>query len=762
MSKIRKKLDYITDEVNQLHPLLGKLFANLPDIHHVEYTHGTDEMGADFVLERLNPTLSVTEHIGVIAKVGKVVQDFSEISKQIDECSIPRVIRGGKKKINIDEIWVVITKHITSGAKEKIHHKYPSCKITFLEGKKIADLMDKHAPSLWTDLPIETSEYLAELKTKNLEIDKSLSLIQLDDDLFYVEPDIYEYENLDYSTPRKVKRKKELKVDILNIIEEKSLILIEGRMGAGKSKLVRHLIDYYAQPDVFKEKRLLPITISYKDLIDRHDGNITDFIDEEVGSKILEEVADSKMLIFIDGVDEKNMELEHQYKEMESLVEAMETTENAVVVVTSRYIEGFEHAGELEKKLSRYEIRPLSFAKLIKFLNKLCKGLNLTDRILEDLKRSQLFKELPRTPISAILLARLLNESTQELPSNMTELYSKYTEYMLGRWDIEKGLQSQKEYQALDNILQNISRFMLDNELTKISLGEAKQFFDQYLKDRNLNIESEELFIAMQRRCEVVLINIKHNTFMFKHKTFMEFFYAKSMLRDASITIDNKIYTLYWMNVYFFMLGLKKDCPDILEQIINLEPNFEPEKWIRMVNMPNFLLAAFTSPYEIITSGILKASIEAGRLFNDIAEGEIESPFALLPRMHLLYFMQMLIRENYSYDFFRKAIEDSALIVIDSDEPSTVKAYTLFFLNVTHIELGASESFDFMLEEFKENIPIDIQLALRHEGNNLSQRTALMKKQDRAIRKALKNNQLLKNTVSDMYDKPLSSTVFKK
>jgi hypothetical protein len=79
-------------------------------------------------------------------------------------------------------------------------------------------------------------------------------------------------------------------------------------------------------------------------------------------------------------------------------------------------------------------------------------------------------------------LAKLINENSNDLPSNLTELYAKYTEYILGRWDIDKGLQSQKEYQALDNIMMKLSRFLVDNEMIFISIGDVKAIFNSYLR----------------------------------------------------------------------------------------------------------------------------------------------------------------------------------------------------------------------------------------------------------------------------------------
>jgi hypothetical protein len=49
----------------------------------VEYTHGPNEKGADFGLTRFDPALSTCSYVGVVAKVGKIQQDISEIERQL-------------------------------------------------------------------------------------------------------------------------------------------------------------------------------------------------------------------------------------------------------------------------------------------------------------------------------------------------------------------------------------------------------------------------------------------------------------------------------------------------------------------------------------------------------------------------------------------------------------------------------------------------------------------------------------------------------
>ena len=236
----------------------------------------------------------------------------------------------------------------------------------------------------------------------------------------------------------------------------------------------------------------------------------------------------------------------------------------------------------MQPDISRCELHHLSIKRIFEFITKMCEKVNVTDRILEDLKKSALFRDLPRSPMLAILLARLLNESQQEIPSNMTELYAKYLELILGRWDEKKGLQSQKEYQALDNILMRLARQMIDDQRLFISVDEVKAAFKDYLDQRNLEIDADQLFNKMVDRCEIVLLDSNTETFGFKHRSFTEFFYAKSFIPDQSLVVDSRVFNVYWINTFFFYLGLRKDCPNDLQAIFKMPAGSELEEWLKI------------------------------------------------------------------------------------------------------------------------------------------------------------------------------------
>ena len=758
------KLDLIKDEVKDLHPLLKVLLPKLPGVQNVEYHHGSAEMGADFVISRTNETFGNTQYVGVIAKVGRIVQDFSDIERQIKECSVPRLFQGGKKKIRITEIWVIATKHITKGAQEKIFDAYSTRQIEFIPGATLEKLVDKYTPLAWSKLPIVVGEYLEGLRTQTEVRDKSLSLLQIADTAFYIEQDLYHCPDIEYRHRRK-RRHQPRKVNIHHVTKSHRCTFIEGAVGSGKSKLLRRIISEVTTPEVFRKTKVIPLSADYSELVKEHSGNLQNLIEQRVSKEVRESCRDSEYLVLIDAFDEQRIETDRQADWLNALFEQASEESRIRVVVTSRFLEGVARSDALMQDVARCELHPLSMQRTFEFIVKLCTKVRVQDRILEDLKKSSLYRNLPQNPMTVILLARLLNENQQEIPSNMTDLYAKYSELILGRWDEWKGLQPQKEYYALDNILMRLAQQMVDNQRLFMSATEVKVIFKEYLEQRNLEIDADELFNKMIDRCEIVCLDGNSQTLGFKHRSFAEFFYAKSFIANQSLNIDNRVFQPYWMNTFFFYFGLRKDCPKELLAVFNQTTNSEAEEWLKLFNISNYLLAAYTTPYHVVEEGVRNVAVTAAKLYQKLVTRGSEMWFANLPQMHLLYLLQLFIRQCYSYSFFNKAIEDAALQIDDSTLEEKTKAYALFFLNVAYIDIPKTddreETFDFMLRRIKSELPIDLQLALRHESKDIKARTLLMRKQDRRLRRVLPRGNAYEMFIKNLYERPVNSLVEK-
>jgi hypothetical protein len=179
-----------------------------------------------------------------------------------------------------------------------------------------------------------------------------------------------------------------------------------------------------------------------------------------------------------------------------------------------------------------------------------------------------------------------------------------------------------------------------------------------YLKERNLAIDADALYDKAVRRSDILSLHASEQTVSFKHRSFAEFLYAKYLFKTGGLVVDERVFSLYWMNTYFFYLGIEKDSPAVLSSIIGIEPKSEDERWMRIINCSNYLLAAYATPYSIISEAVTNIITDAAQLYLDVADGRVHSMFSSLSRAQLLWLSQYLVRQNYSFEFFKSALEE--------------------------------------------------------------------------------------------------------
>lgn len=752
------RIKELKDEVSELHPLLFALFPKLPGIIDVEYTQGTKEMGADFVLTKSDTTLDDIEYIGCIVKIGQIKQDHSEVNRQIEECEIERTINGGLRKIFLSEIWIISNGNITNGAQEKIHHKYKNKNIKFISGEKVAALVDKYYPQFWTDITVQTGEYLRDVKLTADNLSKNNSLIDISNSDIYVPQELIHIRTHRSLIARSNHRPK--RVTLETILENEDYVLIEAMMGTGKSRLIAEIAKSYTDTQTFNEKKVLPIILTATELSEKHDGDIQKVIDEITSSNGFGKV--EKFLVLVDGLDEIKIDSEDRLKFVNRIYQTSRLTQNAKVVITTRIIDDPEQEVEIEKSYSRYRLCSLTIKQVISLVEKICKNVDIKNRLIKDLDKSHLFKVLPKTPISAILLAKLLNENIQEIPSTMTDLYNKYMELSLGRWDMNKGLQSQQEYDVINNVTICLAQFIMENSLIEISIGDAKSIFDNYTDSRNLKINKKEIFEKLINKTEIFSRNKFKSTISFRHRTFAEYFYAVGLDRDRKALISETIYDLYWATSYFFYIGLKRDCPEILYAINNIVFTNDHYRVLKIFNNGNFLLAAYLTPYEIIKKSVFDSFRNAAELYERIASEESKNSLRNLSAIQLLCIFTKTLCDTFGYEFFSGALRERAYEICTDPNPSELQFIELFLLNSVRITLGQPDSYDTMIENYGKHIPLQIQAGIIEHSEDNNNNSAIVKRYTKKFMKNMKTNRGFQNAIMALYNEPVDSVVTKR
>ncbi len=750
------KLKSLTDEVKELHPLLRAVFQNNIHITRFEYTHGTNEMGADFVLARQDPTLGDENYIGVIVKAGNIKQDHSDIKRQIEECSVERFFDGGKKKVYLNETWIICNGDISHGAERKIHEDYRSRNIKFVDLERLAALVDATYPHFWNEIPADLGTYL---RSTLVEIVKSESYNTLGPHplTLDVTQELYEIEP---AQPGKkiFKFNKTRKATLSNVIENNNLFIIEGGMGSGKTSLFRKYIKSLCEPEEFQKNQVIPKIVHYSEISEDVALRISTILND-IRAKA-DNSKERKILLIIDGVDEVRRATDGTLAEdLKAIAAKVQEASDLIVALGSRPVWTIEEGEELLKICPRFRILPMTFDQICKVIQQNCSSLGVGERLRRDLSKSALLRALPRTPMSAILLARVLSANAKEIPQTLPELYSKYVELALGRWDITKGLMTEREYPVVVNVLSRVAKYMLDNELQQMSVDEVMQMLDQYTRTREGLPPPDIIFRRIEQRSEVVIVNRDKHTFAFRHKSLAEFLLAllQKETHGRSAPFTNP-FEGYWLGVEYFYLGLIQDAGERIDRLSAIELGSEREKVLRLLNFGNLMMSAYQTEYEHVERAVYRVILEMTRHFLDVRSGRIESTLSVLPELQFFAILSYCLRDSFEYQYFRKALE-TAQLQCQYDEDLTEEQRTIasFFVDAVRAGLKEKDAFKFLTTKDLGSLPWVVKLGIQHVVQDDELELEHVSKLAKRIRKARKNNPGLHKYIHDLYEGSMKS-----
>lgn len=744
-----KKIRNLTDEVNQFHPLLKDLLPRLPAVSTVEYTHGQHEMGADFVVVIQDATLDSVEYVGLIVKIGDVRQNHDTIDRQIKECSVPRIIDGGKKKIHLNQIWVVTNGGISENAKIKINENYNNKNIKFIWDEQIITLVDKYLPEYWEDMDRNIGLYLSAVGRRVQDLNSRFGILEITQDDFYVEQDVV---RIEFDSKKKFLSRKNTPQKLSSVLKKERFVLVEAGMGYGKSRLLRQAAIDFAVHSKFVEDGILPVFISFRDLVDIHSNSLSHLLNHLKNDERIDPAGHS-LLFVVDGVDEIKGDSKSKAEIILEFVEQLMSHDKMQVVFASRPFEDPAVEQILDRCLCRYALQPLSMQRLVSFVEKVCAKSVVTSKLKSDLQKSDLFRSLPKTPISAILLGRVLNADVKELPSTLPELYSKYMDLALGRWDIKKGSISEKEYETTVILVRAIAKIMLESDIPEIGIGDAREIVKEYLSKRETGQNVDKLFENITNCSEVICIDEIKNKLFFRHRTFLEFMYSEDMFikHGKSAKVEHP-FDGYWGAVNYFYLGKLKDCPEQLKEIFALIPKDEPELISKIIQSGSYLLAAYQSPYEGITDCVKRVVLDAADLYCKTCKEPSGSPLGRFPEVQLLAVITGLMRHTFEYDFFEHALRDVETEVLLSTDSEKRKAVAAFFVAAIRAGLGNTTAFDVLISDHLSNLPLALKLGIKHASNDAKVTNDTIKRLEKKMNRLNKGSSLLIKTI---YEVPL-------
>lgn len=758
----------ITDEVGVFHRLLEAILPKLTGVSSYEYTHGPYERGADFVLERTDPTLDRRTYIGVVAKATKITANTQDVEEQIRECAEERLYKQ-LNKVRCTEVWVFSAQGYSERAKEKIVHRFGERTIQFFGPEDLVRFVDNHHPYFWSDLPYQLGTYFQGLAKRLHAIDESTAISTLPG-AESIEIELDTFERLRHTYAEKQRSGAEFRnVDFLHEARNSQLSVLEADLGFGKSRLVRHLARSMCSAEAYKKEHLVPVFSSVKQFVDQHgtdlDTLITANLGESAGALLDPEV---NVVCILDGLDEAGSDPDTGAQLFQTLVDSAKAKPNVRLVITTRPSRTLEHRLSLNHHSRSFGIRPVSIPKLVKYLEQCCTKANLPQRLYEDLKKSPLFRQLPQSPIAAALFSNLLAQNQQEVPQSLTELYAKSIELMLGRWEQKKHTATEKQFQTAELVAEQLAEYFVDNELIHVSEKEASGRVRDYFKKRSVGVSEEDIISVLFDRSNIFSRDPDTGTISFRHRSFAEFLCAKRKYRERNFRVKEVALNPAWTNVMFFYAGLRMDCTDLLATVQTLAPRDEFEEWMKIIAVPSYMLAAYQTEFQVIEQNAHMVLLDAARLYLRVRAGDTRTKLTDLSEMHLLYLFKSVIAESFGYKYFEGALDSIMLHIQDSACDDELRYYALFFLGCAEIELGGQSVFKYVIEDIGlQKLPLAISLAMRleMESHTNLEKSSLLRGHRARLQKLLapsargKPSEALaaQNKVTDIFNKPLRS-----
>lgn len=632
ISKEERKLILENFRETDLHGYLKELLKAMQPNYVIEITHGTEELGKDLVIVR-HDTITV-DVIAVVVKRGNIrAKTLGEVDDTIDKVNSILTASDGKKlkeiqsqirqsfdhpaklrsifpTLPVNKVIVILAGEISNQGRTRLSNEAKG-PVEIFDVNWLVDSFTTFYPQVFFEgrLTDFIQNKIQELETQSwrLKSDKNLS------DSF-VEPLVRNVDvplEINNSSLTSALTTKKLPFSKLgSIIYSHRQVILIGDPGTGKSaalaKLsIEMLKEAYSQVTKQAGKKKLaevPMLISARDFLGIE--SVPDLLLFYFGdSKILDHI--TTHILMLDALDE----VAAQHREM-LIRKAQQFAEElgCSLILTSRKIDLLDSPPVGFKK---YELLPFEAYQALRLFEKI----HGKDKLLASLKDqlNNIKFQIPMFPLSLILLIELVEEN-KEIPASITELYERFTDIVLGRYDKKKGIEVLFEYIMKKRFLASLAHNeFLSKRRLEVPIDDYLAYFHKYAKTYSLRKADLDSFIREVERAGI--LRIGEAEVSFGHRSFLDYFAGfyifdrREQLKGVESSLVTKYFDDLWGDTVFFYIGHKKEInPKLIKKILAYRSNNADLKTsLNKFLIGRLLQAGWYSPTKTKVEGIQRA-----------------------------------------------------------------------------------------------------------------------------------------------------------
>ena len=426
-------------------------------------------------------------------------------------------------------------------------------RIEFLDSEYLIPKIDEILPEIWFELPSETLPYYRNLQqvlkdpTETLGIADVLPGADVESavtDKMFVSLRLFR-------PITKIKKEERLSVrvpdieefaatDLLRRTDQKCIIV--GEAGSGKSTVLRRLAYMTAEKGLQStDQTSVPILLRAADIAETATVHIINLCAQSVAHispptsapLSIDELNTSGVTLFLDALDEvQDDALKNGVVARVNLFLAENTKHR--VIIASRNL-AFVRQLDALTDYKEYTLSALDFKQTEQIIKRLQKRRGLPpEQSQELLRRLQEVHGIELNPLLVTVFAATSDFARKDVPANITELFKKYTEIMLGRWDANKGLSHQYHAPLKDFLLKKLAYKMHSDNRTHLTVDEVRTFVDVELSERGLQPDTQRLLDEVLNRSG--LFRILGDNVEFRHLLIQEFFAGRG-IPDADMLV---------------------------------------------------------------------------------------------------------------------------------------------------------------------------------------------------------------------------------
>lgn len=481
-----------------------------------------------------------------------------------------------------DKVILCASGKINDSALQHINNEIRDSRLLFLDCDALIERIDKHFPELWFEIDANVLPYLRLLK-QAME-DYTEDIIPSSNGAHGVPSSVNEnrFLMLHAHRTRLVPRRRQGQIEQVPKIDEvpitsissrkERLVIVTGEAGSGKSTGLRRLACTLADRFMKAEPQdqIIPIFIRASFVADSPDDILTIAANEttRVASSNApcfsqKDLSRGGVALLVDGLDEIPTD-EGRTSVLRRLLEFNTKYPECQIVVSSRDYSFVTMLPELAP-FTRFRLSPISLAQASQLLRHLEKSRKLpAGQSREILRRLRDVHGLTLNPLLVTVFAATTDYSKKDVPANITELFKKYTELMLGRWDATKGLGQQYQSVLKDFLLRQVAYEMHRRQAASLQRTEFGEIVQSQLTKLGHEIDLDKLLEEMLDRSD--LFRTSDETIEFRHHLLQEFFAGRGI--PSRQILESHVSDEWWQRAVVFYFGEHPEDKDALDSAV--------------------------------------------------------------------------------------------------------------------------------------------------------------------------------------------------